>query len=172
MKPCLRIWLPLVIVLGVPGSLQAQNPETSANSARDPGCSVAQKPKRKPDQVITNDPIALLAVRRTPPVIVASSEQSSKKEASGVGLDQPSKKAAEIASLEQQIRERQNRITLLLRLFVNDEKAFVIDPSNANADALVTERRQYEQDELRWETAELAKFKARLKELTGNGEGR
>jgi hypothetical protein len=56
---------------------------------------------------------------------------------------------------------------------VNDEKAFVIDPSNANADALVTaERRQYEQDELRWETAELAKFKARLKELTGNGEGR
>jgi hypothetical protein len=50
---------------------------------------------------------------------------------------------------------------------VNDEQAFLRDPGNTKADPVAVERRQYEQDELRWETAELAKLKARWEVLTG-----
>jgi len=167
MKPCLRVSLVLVILLQVPVGLQAQNLEASSTGTKDQSASVIKKPKRRPDQMITNDPVALLAVRRAPPVMVAPSVESSKKEPAGAGLDELSKKPTDIASLEQQIKDRQNRITLLMRLFVNDEKAFLMDPSNTKVDAVVAERRRYEQDELRWETAELAKLEARLEELPG-----
>jgi hypothetical protein len=53
-----------------------------------------------------------------------------------------------------------------MRLFVDDERAFLNDPENAPVNGAAAERRQYEQDELRWETAELAKMKARLREIT------
>lgn len=171
MKPCLRIWLLLLIVLGTPAGSQAQNLESSSINRKDPDAAVVEKPKRKLDRVITNDSIALLAVRHPPPAIVAPSEDSAKRAASGTTLDDPSKKEAEIASLERQIKDKQQRIALLLRLFVSDEKAFVIDPLSTNVDAAVAERRRYEQDELRWETAEVAKLKSRLGELTGKGEG-
>ena len=169
MKTCRRAWFLLVVVLGLPGGLPAQNLEPSSSSTKEQGASVP-RPKRKSDLVITNDPVALLAVRRTPG-IAGASEQSSKKEASAAGLDEPSK-AAETASLEQQIRDKQNRISLLMRLFVNDEKAFLMDPSSTNVDAVAVERRQFEQDELRWETAELSKLRAELQESKGKGGGR
>ena len=76
------------------------------------------------------------------------------------------RKAAEIALVEQQIREKQKRIAFLLRLFVYDERTFLNDPGNAAVVGAAAERRQYEQDELKWETAELAKLKAREREMT------
>jgi len=122
------------------------------------------KPARKPDQVITNDSIALLAVRRAAPVIVAPAAEATKKD-EAAAADEAAKKAAEIASVEKQIKDKQQRITLLMRLFVDDEQTFLRDPANTQADPAAVERRQYEQDELRWETAELAKLKARWEEL-------
>jgi hypothetical protein len=77
-------------------------------------------------------------------------------------------KAAEIASVEQQIKDKQKRIVLLLRLFVEDERGFVNDPSNVNVDSTVAERRRYEQDELHWETAELARLKAVRAQMTAS----
>ncbi len=123
------------------------------------------KPKRKSDQMLTNDPIALLAVRRES---VVATDVVSVKNANENPLlaDETARKAAEIASLEQRIRDKQKRIVLLMRLFVQDERAFLNDPGNPNVDAASAERRRYEQDELRWETAELAQLKARLREIT------
>lgn len=160
------MWIPVMAMIGVAGELRAQDTEARAVDAH--AATVASKPTRKPDQVITDDPIALLAVRREE----SSDNSGIRPEPSSLGaradrrpVDAGAKKAADIASLEKQIRERRSRIVLLMRLFVDDEKTFVIDPTNSDVDTAVKERRRYEQDELRWETAELAKLNVRLEEL-------
>jgi hypothetical protein len=145
---------------------RAQSQEVPAGSANSKTAEVA-KPVRKPDWVATSDPIALLAVRREASVARDVADASgSASGAAGLRAEETARKAAEIALLEQQIREKQKRITLLMRLFVDDERAFLNDPENAPVNGAAAERRQYEQDELRWETAELAKMKARLREIT------
>lgn len=139
---------------------QTQDPSSSA-SANGTKSVVVPKPVRKPDRVTTDDSIALLAVRRTPGTVAPA-----RLESGGVGSAE-AQRAPEIAELQQQIKDKQKRIALLMRLFVEDERQFVIDPGNVTADPAAAERRKYEQDELRWETAELAKLKARLEELPG-----
>jgi hypothetical protein len=139
--------------------------EAPAEAKQIAAATAVSKPTRKPDQVATNDPIALLAMRRpgaepTPGEVLQEPDSSRG--------DEVARKAAEIASVEQQIKDKQKRIVLLMRLFVEDERAFVIDPSNANVEATVAERRRYEQDELHWETAELARLKAIRARLTAS----
>jgi hypothetical protein len=119
----------------------------------------------KADQVRTDDPIALLAIRREP---VIAADVAPVKLTGGTPLlaDEAACKAAEIPCLEQRIRDKQKRVGLLMRLFVQDERAFLNDPGNSNVDAVAAERRRYEQDELRSETADLARMKTRLREIT------
>lgn len=119
-----------------------------------------QKPTHKSDQVLTSDPIALLAVTSHPgdaPTAGATSALATPTNAA-------SRKAA-LAAIEKQIKEKQDHIILLMRLFVDDEKKFVIDPTNPQVDPAIKERRKYEQDELLYETAELAKLKAKREQL-------
>ncbi len=170
MKLRLRVYFPFIVALSVPPGVWSQSQEIPSNGAQNPRASVVSKPTRKPDQVITNDSIALLAVPRVPAVIAPPAVE----DAGGVtkerspGVDGGARKATEIASVEQQIKEKQKRVALLMRLFVGDERAFLIDPGNMKVDAAIAERRRYEQDELRWETAELARLTERWKELTGS----
>ena len=77
-------------------------------------------------------------------------------------------KAEELAETERLIKDKQKKILLLLRLFATDEQMFLRDPSAAEKDASIQERRKYSQDELLWETAELARLKKRLNELEGS----
>jgi len=128
-----------------------------AQAGQNRNMTTVPKPTRKPDQVITNDPIALLAVRRAEPVTAAPTAEAAQEDP-----------AAAIADLTKQIRDKQERIILLMWLFVADEKAFLVNPWNQQVDEAVKKRRQYEQDELLWETAELAKLKERLEELKGS----
>ncbi len=168
MRSRLRVYFPFIVVLSVPAGVWSQSQEIPSNGAQNPRASVVPKPTRKPDQVITNDSIALLAVPRVPAVIASPAVEDVRgltKERSP-GVDEGARKAADVASVEQQIKEKQKRIALLMRLFVDDERAFLIDPGNMKVDAAVAERRRYEQDELRWETAELARLTERWKELT------
>ena len=151
-----------LLVFAVPQSGCQQVPTPSGQTATE---SAVAKPTRKPDQVITSDPIALLAVRQSP---ASATSNGGGKNDGALGTSETSRKAAEIASVEQQIKDKQTRIVLLMRLFVDDERAFLNDPSNTNVDAAVAERRRYEQDELHWETAELARLKARERELTAS----
>ncbi len=128
---------------------------------------IVAKPTHKADQVLTSDPIALLAVRHAP-VSGTDLLPGNTGHVNPLIADETARKAAELASLEQQIGDNQKRIVLLLRLFVDDERAFLNDPANTNVNPAVAERRRYEQDELRWETAELARLKAKLRLLTGS----
>lgn len=52
-----------------------------------------------------------------------------------------------------------------MRLFVDDERAFLNDPTNANVDPNVHDRRKYEQDELLCESSEIARLRAKAQEL-------
>jgi hypothetical protein len=143
----------------------ARGQQLPAGSSQNPTIVDVPKPVRKADQVVTNDPIALLAVRReSNERIVDARTNAGAPDA--LRAEEKAQKVAEIAYLEQQIREKTKRITLLLRLFVKDERTFLNDPANAQVVGPTAERRQYEQDELKWETAELAKLKGRLREIT------
>jgi hypothetical protein len=170
MQLFLRIFLLCLLffaLLGGCGRVHAQSQDTATASDSKQASVVVEKPVRKPDQVLTNDSIALLAVSRTAAATVASAAVDTKS-GGKLTLNESERKEEEIATLEQQIKDKQKRIALLMRLFVDDEKAFLIDPGNANADPAVAERRRYEQDELRWETAELGKLRARLVGLAGS----
>jgi len=164
MMPSLRVYFPLLIVLCVPVGAQAQSAELSPSGGQNPSTKTVPRPTRRPDQVITDDSIALLAVRRVPPTLTPPPLEPANKEQAAAG-NESTKKTAELASLEKQIKDKQKRIALLMRLFVDDEQVFLKDPSNQKVDEAALERRQYEQDELRWETAELAKLKVKWEEL-------
>lgn len=139
--------------------------ETPAGTTGATVANAVAKPTRKPDQVVTNDPIALLAMRGpTARTIPAAGPQDS----SSSSANETARQTVEIASVEQQIKDKQKRIVFLMRLFVEDERGFVNDPANTNVDPAAVERRRYEQDELHWETAELARLKAQLRELTAS----
>jgi len=157
-----------LVLLNVPVGLRAQNPDNAEKVVQSASTSVpvVSKPVRKPDQVITNDTIGLLAVRRAPRVMPVPVTETTPPKDDGAATDAAARKAAEVASLEKRIRDKQKRIALLMKLFVNDEKEFLKYGGAAEADPEAQDRRRYEQDELRWETAELAKLQVRLEELT------
>jgi hypothetical protein len=146
-------------------AVSARCQQVPASSSQNPTIVDVPKPVRKADQVVTNDPIALLAVRHESNERIADAGTNAGAP-DALRAEEKARKVGEIASLEQQIREKTKRITLLLRLFVDDERTFLHDPANAQVAGPAAERRQYEQDELKWETAELAKLEGRLREIT------
>jgi hypothetical protein len=135
-------------------------------------------PARKTDWVRTDDPIALLAVGDAEDFKGATLRDGSAlpEKAKAVStVNTPvrgdaAKKSEEIAAIEKQILEKQKRIALLMRLFVNDEPAFLIDPTKKDVEAAVRERRKYEQDELLFESAEIARLRAKAETLKASGE--
>jgi hypothetical protein len=149
-------------VLGLPSFAFGQTADKDKQSTEGP-----KKPTRKMEFVTTTDSVAALAVRRGPqiPETPALQPKVDASEEISVPADETAKRAAEIALTEKLIKEKQQRIALLLRLFATDEQMFLRDPSAAEKDPGVKERRKYSQDELLWETAELAKLKTRLNEL-------
>jgi hypothetical protein len=161
-----RTWFIVIACCCVPASLWAQNPDNMASgTAQGKTASGTQKPVRKPDQVITDDTIGLMAVRRAPRIMPAEVAAAPAARDECVTADAAATKAREIVSLEKEVKDRQKRIALLMKLFVDDEKEFLKYGGAAEADPAAQERRKYEQDELRWETAELAKVTAKLEEL-------
>lgn len=164
MQLFLRIFLLCLLffaLLGGCARVHAQSRDAATSSDSRQTSVVVAKPVRKPDQVLTDDSIALLAVRRKPATTVASAAIDGKT-SSNLAFDEAGRKTEEIAAVQQQIKDKQRRIALLMRLFVDDEKAFLMDPAGGNTDRVAAERRRYEQDELRWETAELEKLKTKL----------
>jgi uncharacterized protein YeeX (DUF496 family) len=177
MKPSLRslfpqACLPILLVAGVLNMCEvcrAQSPGKTAETPASQKKSGPQKPTRDTGWVTTNDPVALLSVRKAPRIVEApATDAAGLAEGKGASAteDESASKAAEIVSVEKQIQDKQKRIALLLRLFVKDERPFLNDPESTGAGTTAQERRKYEQNELLYETAELAKLKAKLEELT------
>ena len=127
--------------------------------------------KRSPSR--TDDDIALLAPRTAGDSAESVNMQTAGgpagKESAGVPQD-PEKRKAEIASLEQQIKEKQKKIELLMRMFVVDEEAFLKDPSGQSEEQEARAKRKYEQDELLREGKEIAQLRTRLAQITPAGE--
>ena len=176
MKPYLRAIFSRVALTMIAGMLSvcevawAQSQQKPADATETQKKSGPKKPTRNTGWVTTNDPVALMTVRRAPRMIEASAEESAKlepaaaKEAVGTP-EEVARKNAEIAALEKQIQDKQKRIALLMRLFVRDERPFLNDPAGAAADAAAQERRKYEQDELLYESAEIAQLREKQSAL-------
>ena len=129
------------------------------------GTAVKKSPPR------TDDDIALLAPRTAGNSAQSGEKagEAASKESATVPQD-PEKRKTEIASLEQQIKEKQKKIELLMRMFVVDEEAFLKDPSGQSEEQEARAKRKYEQDELLREGKEIAQLRTRLAQITPAGE--
>ena len=169
----LRVYATILLgTLSMPGVCRAQNknkppdvrPSSIAGEVR--GTQVKKTP------ALTDDDIALLAPRpaansaETPKTDAAA--QSAEKE-SAAGPQDPEKRKAEIAALEQQIKEKQLRIQLLMRMFVLDEEAFLKDPSGQSEEEEARAKRSFEQEELLQEGKKIARLRARLEQIAPPG---
>lgn len=75
-------------------------------------------------------------------------------------------KALEIASLQKELKAKQERVELLMHLFATDERQFLISPTDPIEDPATKARIRAEQEELRAQSAACARLKARLDALT------
>jgi hypothetical protein len=152
---------------------RAQDSGIAVSDVKIQDTAAPQKPVWKPAQVASNDSLVLLAAKHAPATPETfSAAPPPALPASGTSLPEDAaaaettRKAAEISLLQKQILDKTKRITLLMRLFVEDERSFLNDPSNPQVDEAGRDRRKYAQDELLWETAELARLKTRLNQIT------
>jgi hypothetical protein len=162
MKPFLRGISPvLAVVLCVPVVARAQSnsqrpDDTSTRAADGAGGTMVKKPP-----VTTDDDIAKLTVRKPSepaPLLVA------KRVEAPVG--DPEKAKAEMVALRQEIKQRQRKLELLMKMFVTDEQAFIRNPSGQTGDDDLQMKRRYEQEELRQEAAVIGQLRTRLEVLT------
>jgi hypothetical protein len=165
---CFRIFSAVIAeILTFSGASWAQTQDQSAPTEKASPSSAPQKPVHKPHTVIINDPIVRLATPSSRPAAgpaAPAPEAAAAKESPATAEDATQKKA-EIAALEKQIKEKQQKVELLMRLFVADEQAFLKNPVSLSEDPVTRERLRYEQDELHWETAEVARLRAQLNAL-------
>ncbi len=126
----------------------------------------------KKTPALTDDDIALLALRPAAnPAVTRKTEaaaETTTKESPEAPPD-PEKRKAEIAALEQQIKEKQRKIQLLMRMFVLDEEAFLKDPSGQSEEEEARAKRRFEQEELLQEGKEVAQLRARLEQSAPAG---
>ena len=162
----------LLGVVSMPGACRAQSKnkppdlKPSAIAGEVHGTPVKKTP------ALTDDGIALLAPRpaanpaETPKAETAAQPAT---KASAEAPQDPEKRKAEIAALEQQIKEKQLKIQLLMRMFVLDEQAFLKDPSGQSEEEEARAKRRFEQEELLQEGKEVARLRARLEQIAPPG---
>ena len=162
----------LLGVLSMPGACRAQS---NAKPQDVPPSSIAGEVHGTPVKktpALTDDDIALLAPRPAAnpaetPKPEAAAEPATK--ATPEALQDPEKRQAEVAALQQQIKEKQRKIELLMRMFVLDEEAFLKDPSGQSEEEEARAKRKFEQDELLREGKEIAQLRARLEQIAPPG---
>ncbi|MGB8493715.1 MAG: hypothetical protein WCE53_04880 [Candidatus Acidiferrum sp.] len=179
----------LLVALSVPGVCRAQSKNKPPDVRPSPiAGEVHGTPVRK-TPALTDDDIALLAPRPAAnpaeaPKAEAAVEPATKAPAEAPKAEaaaepatrapaeapqDPEKRKAEIAALEQQIKEKQRKIQLLMRMFVLDEEAFLKDPSGQSEEEETRAKRRFEQEELLQEGKEVARLRARLEQIVPPG---
>jgi len=162
----------LLTALSMPGVCRAQSkkkpPDVRPSSIAGEvyGTPVIKTP------ALTDDDIALLAPRpAAKPAETTKAEVAAEPGAreSAVVPQDPEKRQAEITALEQQIKEKQLKIELLMHMFVLDEQAFLKDPSGQYEDEEARAKRKFEQEELLQESKEVARLRARLEQIVPPG---
>jgi hypothetical protein len=164
MTPSLRISaVILVCALCVPGICHAQNKakdKPSAIEAAQTSTGMKGTPVKKAP-VLTDDDIGLLVARDPGKSTDAAKADPAAKDSPAIPQD-PEQRKAEIAALEQQIKEKQSKMQLLMRMFVIDEQAFLKDPTGDSENEDARAKRHFEQDELLREGKEVGQLRARL----------
>jgi hypothetical protein len=164
MTPSLRVAaLLLGCALCVPGICRAQGKaktkapdiEASQTSTGMKGTSVKKAP------VLTDDDIGLLVARQPAKSTDAAKAEPAAKDSPAIPQD-PEQRKAEIAALEQQIKEKQSKMHLLMQMFVIDEEAFFRDTTGGLENDDARAKRRFEQDEMLREGKELGQLRARL----------
>ncbi len=162
MTPSLRVFAMIsVCSLSVPGVCRAQNKsktqdiEASQTSTGMKGTPVKKAP------VLTDDDIGLLVAHQPAGSANAAKAEPAAKESAAIPQD-PEQRKAEIASLEQQIKEKQSKLHLLMQMFVIDEQAFFRDTTGGLENEDARAKRRFEQDEMLREGKELGQLRARL----------
>jgi hypothetical protein len=74
----------------------------------------------------------------------------------------------EIETVQQEIKDKQKKVELLMRMFNADERPFLDDPSGQTGDSDATAKRRFEQEELRKTAEEVAALRAKLELMTAN----
>jgi hypothetical protein len=162
MTPSLRVIALLsVCALLVPGISRAQNKtKTPDIEAAQTSTGMKGTPVKKAP-VLTDDDIGLLVARQPASSADVAKAESAAKDSPAIPQD-PEQRKAEIAALEQQIKEKQSKMHLLMQMFVIDEEAFLKDPTGSLESDDARAKRRFEQDELLREGKELGQLRARL----------
>ena len=169
----LRVYATILLgTLSMPGVCRAQNKNKPPDVQPPPIAGEVHGTPVKKTPALTDDDIALLAPRPAAnaaetPKTGAATEPAARE--SAAGPQDPEKRKAEIAALEQQIKEKQLKIQLLMRMFVLDEEAFLKDPSGQSEEEEARAKRRFEQEELLQEGKEIARLRARLEQIMPAG---
>ena len=117
---------------------------------------------------VRNDAIKKPAMVKVAGSAVAPEQESSKPAQKDTTLpdEGAARKALEIASLQKELKAKQERVELLMHLFATDERQFIISPTDPIEDPVAKARIRAEQEELRAQSAACARLKARLDALT------
>jgi len=164
MTPSLRVFAVVsVCALCVPGICRAQNKvkdKVSDIEAAQTSNGVKGTPVKKAP-VLTDDEIGLLVARQPARSADAAKAEPAAKDSPAIPQD-PEQRKAEIAALQQAIKEKQSKMHLLMQMFVIDEEAFLKDPTGDSENEDARAKRHFEQDELLREGKELGQLRARL----------
>jgi len=158
--------------LSLPGVCRAQSKNKPPDVQPSSIAGEVHGTQVKKTPALTDDDIALLAPRPAANPTVTPKAESAVEPATQASADtppDPEKRKAEIAALEQQIKEKQLKIELLMRMFVIDEQAFLKDPSGQSEEEEARAKRRFEQEELLQEGKDIARLRTRLGVLTAAG---
>jgi type IV secretory pathway VirB10-like protein len=165
----------LLGILSVPGVCRAQSQTQSPDAQRSPIADEVRGTPVKKTPAPTDDAIALLAPRpaANPAETLATdaAARPAAKETAEAPQD-PEQRKVEMAALQQQIKEKQRRIQLLMRMFVLDEQTFLKDTSGNSENDEARAKRRFEQEELLREGKEVARLQARLDSLAAANSGK
>jgi hypothetical protein len=146
--------------LGLAGLCCAQQSKSKLAETKDvvqPNEMVGTKIVKEPSK-ITDSIVALQTGQPTTAIVATVEGQSS------------AKPLTEIASLQQEIKNKQKRLELLMHMFVADERPFLIDPGSIPVDQDTVTKRRFEQEELHKASAAIAALQAKLDQLTKRQE--
>jgi hypothetical protein len=162
----------LLTALSMPGICRAQSKNKPPDVRPSPIAGEVHGTPVKKTPALTDDDIALLAPRPAAnPTGTPGAEtpaEAATREFAAVPQD-PEKRKTEIAALQQQIKEKQLKIQLLMRMFVLDEQAFLKDPSGQYEEEEGRAKRRFEQEELLQAGKEIARLRARLEQTVPPG---
>lgn len=169
MKPYLRAFpVILVVHLCTPELFLAQTKtqrpdDTSKRAADGAGGTMVKKAP-----VVTDDGITKLTVgkqNKPEETRLAKSNATTKTDDFSIAND-PEKANAELAALRQELKDRQRKLELLMKMFVIDEQTFIRNPSGQSDEDDAQMKRRFEQEELRQEAAKIGQLHDRLESLT------